>query len=206
MQESREERTLTELEEEQAAEQGSPVSVETGTADAAVEQDGAALAENEPSDAGDPLSALRMELEAERRERQAAEDRALRYRADYENLRRRTAMETEQTRLNLLRDMVEKLLPVLDDMDRALATAEAEAPPSWVAGLEMIQRRFLTSLAEFGVARMESVGQPFDPEKHEAMLRVEDSEHPPQTVVEDLRPGYTIGDRVIRPALVKVQV
>jgi len=69
----------------------------------------------------------------------------------------------------------------------------------------MVRRRFLAALGEQGLTRLDPVGQPFDPEKHEAMLRVEDSGLPPNTVVEELRSGYVLGTRVIRAALVKVQ-
>ena len=153
----------------------------------------------------DPLAGLRAELDAERLARRAAEERALRYRADFENLRRRTRVEADQLRANLLAEIVLALLPVLDDLERALASAGAEAPPSWAAGLELVHRRFLAVLNAQGVARIESLGRPFDPEKHEAIARVEDSGQPPGTIVEELRAGYAMGDRVIRPALVKVQ-
>lgn len=167
-----------------------------------------------PDEAGEPettavedeIARLRAELDVERRERQAAEDRALRFRADFENLRRRTALEAEQLRTGLIQDLVGRFLPVLDDLERALQAAGQEAAPSWLSGVEMVRRRFLAALGELGLARMETVGRPFDPERHEAMLRVEDSGLASGTVVEELRPGYLLGDRVIRPALVKVQV
>ena len=164
-------------------------------------------AEAPATDVGqDREAGLRAELEAERRQRLEIEDRALRWRADYENLRRRTQLEAEQSRIQMAQDLIGRLLPVLDDLDLALANAESEAPPSWVEGLRMVQRRFLAVLAEQGLTRMETVNQPFDPERHEAMSRVEDSGHPPNTIVEEMRPGYLLGARVIRPALVKVQV
>ncbi|MGE5551682.1 MAG: nucleotide exchange factor GrpE [Bacteroidota bacterium] len=153
----------------------------------------------------DPLAELQAELEAERRAREAAEERALRWRADCENLRRRSMLESEQLRLNLIQDITGRFIPVLDDLDRALALAGKEAPPSWASGLEMVRKQFLALLAEYGLARMETVGQTFDPERHEAMLRVEDSGQPSNTILEELRPGYVLGARVIRPALVKVQ-
>ena len=168
---------------------------------------GAAEAEltPEPSGEADPAVILAEQLQAEKEARLAAEDRALRWRADFENLRRRTQLETEQLRAGLTQGIILKFLPVLDDLELALATAAGEAPPSWLAGLDMVRRRFLAALGEQGLTRLDPVGQPFDPEKHEAMLRVEDSGLPPNTVVEELRSGYVLGTRVIRPALVKVQ-
>ncbi|MGQ9779316.1 MAG: nucleotide exchange factor GrpE [Bacillota bacterium] len=165
----------------------------------------AAEEEAPPPAEEDPLARLLAELEAERQARRVAEERALRYRADFENLRRRTQLEAEKLRERLLGEIVTALLPVLDDMERALAAAGAEAPPSWAAGLELVYRRFLTVLNAQGVVRLETLGQPFDPEKHEAIGRVEDSGQPANTIVEELRAGYALGDRVLRPALVKVQ-
>lgn len=168
---------------------------------------GPAEADTTPSldDQADPVAVLAEQLQTEKEARLVAEDRALRWRADFENLRRRAQLEAEQLRTGLTQDIILKFLPVLDDLERALATAAGEAPPSWLAGLDMVHRRFLTALAEHGLTRLDAVGQPFDPEKHEAMLRVEDAGLPPNTVVEELRSGYALGTRVIRPALVKVQ-
>jgi len=154
----------------------------------------------------DPAVRLQAELESERLVRQAAEESALRWRADFENLRRRSLFEAEQARSNLTQELIGRFLPILDDLERALASAAGEAPPSWVTGLDMVYRRFLAVLAEQGLTRLETVGEAFDPQKHEAMLRVEDSGHPSNTVVAELRSGYALGTRVIRPALVKVQV
>lgn len=153
----------------------------------------------------DALARLRAELEAERGARQAAEDQALRFRADFENLRRRAALEAEQLRFGLTQDLVGRFLPILDDLERALQSMAKEAAPAWLSGVEMVQRRFLAALQDLGLARVEAVGQPFDPEKHEAMLCVEDSGQPSGTIVEELRSGFLLGERVIRPALVKVQ-
>ncbi len=108
-------------------------------------------------------------------------------------------------RANITQGILGCFLTVLDDLDRALASVGGDAPESWVTGIDIVRRRFLSVLEEQGLTRLEAVGQPFDPEKHEAMLRVEDSGQPPNTIVEELRPGYICGTRVIRPALVKVQ-
>lgn len=156
-------------------------------------------------EAGDRLAEIQRELEEERARRQAAEDRILRLRADYENLRRRTLAEAEQTRSAITQDLLGRLLPVLDDFDRAMAAAGEGAPPGWAEGVEMVRKRLLATLEQMGLARLDVLGQEFDPTRHEAMFRVEDSGQPPNTVVEELRPGYAMGDRVLRPALVKVQ-
>ncbi|MGE5527894.1 MAG: nucleotide exchange factor GrpE [Patescibacteria group bacterium] len=161
---------------------------------------------DEAAPAEDPVALLKAELDEERRLREAAQDQALRWRADLENLRRRTAIELEQARANSLRELIEGFLPVLDDFDLALASAGGETPPAWLAGMEMVRRKFLAALAEHGLARMQVEGETFDPAKHEAMMRVEDSGRPANTIVEEIRPGYTLGAMVIRPALVKVQV
>jgi len=181
-----------------------------GSIPAATEEGEETVVQGEVPSAGeseeDGLARLERELAAEREARRAAEERALRYRADFENLRRRTQLEAENLRERLLGEIVLSLLPVLDDMERALAATGTEAPPGWAAGLELVYRRFLAVLKTQGVVRLETVGQPFDPQKHEAIARVEDSGQPANTIVEEFRAGYALGERVIRPALVKVQV
>jgi len=155
----------------------------------------------------DARERLQAALEAKGREAAEHYDRYLRALADFENYRRRVQREREEwTRLaqeRLLRD----LLPVLDNFDRAL---QVDPDPGqlqgFVAGIELIRRELLKVLERIGVISFSAVGEPFDPQRHEAVMRVETTEVPSQTVVEEIERGYLLGDRVLRPARVKVAV
>lgn len=155
----------------------------------------------------DAREQLQAALEGKGREAAEHYDRYLRALADFENYRRRVQREREEwTRLaqeRLLRD----LLPVLDNFDRAL---QVDPDPGqlqgFVAGIELIRRELLKVLERIGVISFSAVGEPFDPQRHEAVMRVETTEVPSQTVVEEIERGYLLGDRVLRPARVKVAV
>lgn len=149
---------------------------------------------------------LKRQLEAAREEARTYLERWARVQADYENYRRRAQREREETvqyaNLNLWRE----LLPVLDNLERALVAASGEGATleSLRAGVELTVRQFRTVLEKAGVVQVEaSRGVPFDPHVHEAVLQEEgDSEVP--TVVEELQKGYLLGERLVRPALVRV--
>ncbi len=134
-----------------------------------------------------------------------ANDDMLRARADLQNFRRRG----EEERLRIIRDgnerLIKELFPVLDDFDLAVAAAkQAQSYEQLVGGVEATARKFHETLAKQGVTPIESVGQPFDPDLHEAVMLDEDSDLPDETVTAELRKGYTLNSRVIRPSLVKV--
>ncbi len=155
----------------------------------------------------DALGQLREALEAKTREAAEHYDRYLRALADFENYKRRAQRERDEwTRLAHER-LVLELLPVLDNFDRAL---QAEPSPDqlrgFVAGVELIHRELLKVLERIGVTPFSAVGEPFDPQRHEAVMRVETTEVPNQTVVEETERGYLLNDRVLRPARVKVAV
>lgn len=100
-----------------------------------------------------------------------------------------------------------ELLPVLDNLDRALQAAptkDGEAVGTWVAGVQLTRRSFLESLARLGVRPIAAAGQPFDPRLHEAAATVEDADLPPGQVVNVLRDGFLLGDRLLRPTLCTV--
>lgn len=162
-----------------------------------------------PEAPGEADARERLEAALAAKGREAAEhyDRYLRALADFENYRRRVQREREEwTRLaqeRLLRD----LLPVLDNFDRALQTEPDRGQlQGFVAGIELIRRELLKVLERIGVTPFSAVGEPFDPQRHEAVMRVETVEVPSQTVVEEIERGYLLGDRVLRPARVKVAV
>ncbi|MDP3986460.1 MAG: nucleotide exchange factor GrpE [Candidatus Veblenbacteria bacterium] len=128
-----------------------------------------------------------------------------RAKADYANLKR----ESEAKLLELTRyanqELLHELLPLVDYFKQALrAVPAAEASSPWVDGIRHIQTRLLEVLAYHGVKEMDTVGEKFSPELHEAVQEVEGAGQPPGTVVEEVRTGFTLYDRVLQPARVKV--
>ena len=150
---------------------------------------------------------LRAELEQKTREARAHEERALRTVAEFDNARKRALREREEYVRFANESLIRDLLPVLDNLDRALAAGKADPGAAAVtAGVELIQREFLRVLEKFGVAPFSSVGQRFDPERHEAIARVPTAEHEEMTVVSETSRGYLLHGRVLRPAMVAVAV
>jgi molecular chaperone GrpE len=140
-------------------------------------------------------------------ERQLAEqkDRMLRAVAEADNVRRRTQRDAEDRVRYANESLVRELLPILDNFERAVASARAAAgADSVVAGVELIQRELLRVLERAGVSRYSAIGQPFDPTRHEAIARVVSGDAAPDTVVSETAPGYTLHGRVLRPAMVAV--
>lgn len=133
------------------------------------------------------------------------ENRMLRALADMENMRRRFRREQEDLTKYASQKVIEALLPVLDNFERALsADKESLTVDSLLKGVEMVYRQIQQVLEQEGVTPIEAQGKPFDPHFHEAVMRVEDSNFESGTVVEVLQKGYTYKDRVLRPAMVKV--
>ncbi len=153
----------------------------------------------------DEVRRLREALEAKTREAEALQERSLRAMAEFDNARKRAAREREDYVRYANESLLRELLPSLDNFDRALIAARAEAgAASVVAGIELIQRELLRALEKFGVTPFESVGQPFDPTRHEAVARVHAPDQPDMTVVSEVTRGYLLNGRVLRPASVTV--
>lgn len=131
-------------------------------------------------------------------------DRHLRLLADFDNFRKRAERELEDRTRYVLAEPIRELLPVLDNLERALAAQGPEG--DLIRGVEMIVRQFLDVLRRFGVEPVPAVGAHFDPRRHEAVMRVESAEVVEPTVVEEFQRGYLLRDRLLRPALVKVAV
>jgi molecular chaperone GrpE len=130
-------------------------------------------------------------------------DRLVRLQADYDNFRRRTRQEKEEFYKYASEKLINTLLPVLDNFELALS-AEGDSIENIKSGVQMIYKQLLDVLAAEGVAPIPAVGEQFDPLKHEAVLRAESDEHPDNTIVQELRRGYLLKDKVIRPSMVKV--
>jgi molecular chaperone GrpE len=128
-----------------------------------------------------------------------------RERADFTNYRRRVAQERAEQAQAAAADLIRQLLPVLDALERALRAVPTElAGNQWVAGIRLIERALRGTLEGAGLERISAEGQPFDPHVHEALVQEDAPERPAGEVVRELRPGYRLGDRVLRPAQVSV--
>ena len=145
------------------------------------------------------------ELEAKIGDLEAAladkEDKYLRVCAEYDNFRRRSQKERESVYSDAYSDAINALLPVLDNLGRAVG---CEDPKALADGLALILKSFDEGLAKLGIEEIKAVGETFDPERHYAVLHVEDENYGENEVVEVLQKGYTRGDKVIRYAVVKV--
>lgn len=131
--------------------------------------------------------------------------RMLRVQADFDNFRRRTRLEKEDYLKYAASGIVEELLPVVDNLERALSSSEIGNDFEALAkGLNMIYRQFIEVLEQSGLKAIESIGQPFDPHYHQAVMKVESDEHDEGMIVEELQKGYVFKEKVLRPSMVKV--
>ncbi|WP_047981448.1 nucleotide exchange factor GrpE [Ornithinibacillus contaminans] len=130
--------------------------------------------------------------------------RLLRTQAEFDNFKKRTQKEKEADRKYKAQDFVTELLPAIDNFERAMNVEVTDANKGLLDGLSMVYRQLKDALVSQGVGEIETVGKPFDPNLHQAVMQVEDDEMESNTVVEELQKGYVLKDRVIRPAMVKV--
>jgi len=129
--------------------------------------------------------------------------RLVRLQADFENFRRRTAREKEEFYKYAAEQLVESLLPILDNFELALAHGR-ETPGKLYEGVEIIYRQIVDTLAAQGLSPIPSVGEIFDPSRHEAVLQEQTSNHPDNVILEELRKGYLFKEKLLRPSMVKV--
>lgn len=140
-----------------------------------------------------------------REERDRLKDQLLRTAADYDNFRKRSKKDIEEADRRAREETVREMLPVFDNLERAVsAAASAKDVASIVDGLRMVLRLFEDQAQRLGVERLVTVGQRFDPTIHDAIQQQETDEHPPGTVVTEVVPGYRMGERLVRPAMVVV--
>lgn len=145
------------------------------------------------------------ELAAAKAEAARMKDQWIRSVADFDNFRKRSRKEVEDARKAGREDLLKDLLPVFDNLERAVQSAQRSTDVSAVAeGLDMILRQFTDTLERGGIAKVPTVGQPFDPNVHEAIQQVESNDATPGSVVAEVRPGYMQGDRLVRAAMVVV--
>jgi molecular chaperone GrpE len=145
------------------------------------------------------LAALRLQVEEKSREAKANYDLFLRERAENENFKRRMQRDKSEALRFANEPLVRDILPVLDNLERALAHAQGgSGGQSLVDGVTLVARAFLETLEKHGVSRVSAKGQPFDPTRHEAMAQVDSMEVAPNTVVDEYSPAYMLHDRLLR--------
>ncbi|UXI00760.1 nucleotide exchange factor GrpE [Photobacterium sp. TY1-4] len=149
------------------------------------------------------LEAALLTSEAKAREQQ---DGVLRARADVENMRRRTEQEIDKARKYALTKFAEELLPVIDNMERAIEMADKNeaAVQSMIEGVELTLKTMMDTVEKFGLKQINPQGEAFNPEFHQAMSIQESAEHEPNTVMLVMQKGYELNGRVVRPAMVMV--
>ena len=156
-----------------------------------------------PSATPDPAPGLADEIVELRKERDSLHDRLLRQAAEFDNYRKRVDRERKDSAQFAAIDFVEELLPVIDDFERALQI-EAPGADSYRQGLEIIHRALMDMLRKRGVTPIEAVGTTFDPQVHQAVTYEDAPDRRDGEVMEQFTRGYRLGDKLIRPAMVKV--
>jgi molecular chaperone GrpE len=147
---------------------------------------------------GSPLEEAQAEIARVR-------DQLLRTAADFDNFRKRTRRELDDAHKRGKEELLRELLPVFDNLERAVVHAEQASDAKAVAdGVGMVLKQFQDTLGKVGIKRIVAVGGPFDPSLHEAIQQVETNDHPAGTIVAEVQPGYALGDRLVRAAMVVV--
>lgn len=131
-------------------------------------------------------------------------DKLIRLQAEYDNFKKRTQKEKQSERKYKSQDLVNELLPAIDNFERALQVEVSDEASNFVEGVSMVYRQIQDALNSQGVEEIESVGKEFDPNIHHAVMQVEDEEQESNIILEEMQKGYMLKDRVIRPAMVKV--
>jgi molecular chaperone GrpE len=181
------------------------VSEQPDAADERAEQTGEAA--TEAGDGDMPSGELTLEEQLEEAEARAAEylDGWQRERAEFANARKRLEKSRAESRQNATIDVISRLLPILDDFERALDTVpDAMADDDWFEGIVLVHRKLVGILEGERIERIATVGEPFDPNVHEAVMQEPSGEYESGAVVRELRSGYRLDQRVIRPAMVIV--
>jgi len=154
----------------------------------------------------DPIARLHAQIDALTAEKASLYDKLLRRQAEFENYRRRVERERGELYQHGRDDVLVQFLPVVDNFERALSSLETSEGDAEALrhGVELIHKQFKDALSKFGLEPVEAVGQTFDPHVHEAVTTEATDKHKENTVIEEFERGYKIGDRLLRPAKVKV--
>ncbi len=183
-------------EQEQEGKLGSDASAETGEQPQVAEEKAKA----------EQTLELQQQIKALEQEKEELLARLTRLQADFDNYRKRTRAEREEIVEYATSELVCKLLPVIDNLERACASTEEKATEGIAEGIVKITKQLKELLEKEGLTAIECKGKPFDPQYHDAVMREESGEFPPDIVVDELQKGYMLKDKVIRPSMVKVSV
>jgi len=163
-----------------------------------------------PKPAEAPKDARDGQIEALAKERDEFEDRLAYMQAEFENLKKRCGRDVEVRLQRAKEALFRDILGIMDNMDRALAqvngTDSGKNSDEFIKGVRMIHEQMRQVLAQHGLQPIEALGQPFDPFRHEALMKVAEKERPDGTILEEILKGYTLDGNVIRPTKVKVNV
>ena len=188
-----------EIDEAEAAENAGTADTDAETADApegAESADGAAEAAESAEDLQKKVETLAAAL-------QEKDNRLKRLQADFENFRRRTSKEREEIGNVVTQELLKNLLPIVDNFDRAMATEQQDGE-AFKKGVEMIYTQLGETLKNVGLEPIETEGQKFDPNFHQAVMRVENPDLDDDTIAQELQKGYIVKGKVIRPSMVQV--
>ena len=189
---------IDEAEAEETAADEAPETTEAADA-AAPEAD----AEAETTASEEDAAALKAQVESLKAALEEKDNRVKRLQADFENFRRRTSKEREELANVVTQDLLKSMLPILDNFDRAMA-AEQKDNESFQKGVEMIYTQLHETLKNAGLELIDTAGQKFDPNFHQAVMRVENPDLEDDTIAQELQKGYIVKGRVIRPSMVQV--
>ncbi len=168
--------------------------------------DGEAGAE-ESNGETDDIESLKEDAACARQEAADSHDRYLRLCAEFDNYKKRAQRQMDDHKKFSNTALIKDLLPVVDNLERALATSggnQSTTDACMAEGVEMTLSEIKNILAKYNVTPIESLGEPFDPNYHDAMMQAESEDYPENTVIQELQKGYMLHDRVIRPAMVVV--
>lgn len=161
-----------------------------------------------PAEKADPLAEARAQAAKLAQENKDLNDRRLRLAADFENYKKRARKEMEEAGVRGMEALLKDLLPVLDNLDRALQIQPGQSSENMaqavLEGVRLVQKQFLSALEKFQVRPFDAQGKPFDPQYHEAVQQLDNPSLPPGTVATVYQRGYTAGNRLLRPAMVAV--
>lgn len=176
--------------------------------DLAMLQENLAHAEQQTLLARKHVEIVQEQLAKVNEEKNSWHEQLLRQRAEFENFRKRVEREKQELRLQSRADVIRSTLEVLDNLERALSIGQSDSGnlEAFLEGVQLIQKQLFGSLTNFGLTPVKAVGEMFDPSIHEAVATQVSEELEPNTIVDELQRGYLLGDRLIRPARVRVAI
>ncbi|WP_263596935.1 nucleotide exchange factor GrpE [Metabacillus idriensis] len=159
----------------------------------------------EQAQESDELTAAKAKIDELEAKLSETENRMYRVQADLDNFRRRARLDLEAAQKYRSQNLITEILPALDNFERALKIdTDDEKTQSLLQGMDMVYRQLVQALQNEGIEAIQAEGQPFDPHLHQAVMQVEDDQYESNVVIEEFQKGYKLKDRIIRPAMVKV--